>query len=108
MGGVEYIVAKDGNRWMINLQGDQFGPYETQRDAIQAAVEAAHTSGDQGYDAKVLVPVGINQFRTEWTYGHDQYPTQNGLRGLKVEDIDQGFGPLRSTNGRASQNANSE
>jgi len=59
---------------MIVLNGEDFGPYETQRTAIRAAVDAAHECGKQGIDAQVLVQGTDSKFRTEWTYGHDPYP----------------------------------
>jgi hypothetical protein len=41
---------------------------------MRAAVEAAHSSGRMGHDAQVLIQRQNNQWRTEWTYGHDPYP----------------------------------
>jgi hypothetical protein len=49
-------------------------PYEAQRNAIDAGIEAAHESGKRGIDAQVLVQGTGNKFRSEWTYGHDPYP----------------------------------
>jgi hypothetical protein len=39
-----------------------------------AAVSASHTNGNAGHDAQVLIQGANNQFRAEWTYGHDPYP----------------------------------
>ena len=60
--------------WKINYDGEHYGPYATQGDAIRAAVDAAHKAGENGDDAQVLVQGQNNHFRTEWTYGHDPYP----------------------------------
>jgi hypothetical protein len=71
---LQYVVVFDNNQWKISYDGQYFGPYSTQRTAIQAAVHGAHNAGKDGHDAQVLVQGENNQFRTEWTYGHDPYP----------------------------------
>jgi hypothetical protein len=68
-----YVVLHEGE-WKIKLDGTHYGPYKTQREAIQAAVATANKAGAQGHDAQVLVQGENHQFRTEWTYGHDPYP----------------------------------
>jgi hypothetical protein len=68
-----YVVLHQGH-WKISLDGTHHGPYATQAAAIKAAVDAAHEAGKRGMDAQVLVQGQNNQFRTEWTYGHDPYP----------------------------------
>jgi hypothetical protein len=68
-----YVVLHEGE-WKIKLNGEHYGPYKTQREAIQVAVDVANKSGIQGHDAQVLVQGENHQFRTEWTYGHDPYP----------------------------------
>ena len=67
----QYFIVLHQGEWKINIDGHRHGPYGTQRDAIKAAVELAH---DSGQDSQVLVQGANNQFRTEWTYGHDPYP----------------------------------
>lgn len=68
-----YVVLYQGH-WHIKFDERHYGPYGTQEAAIKAAVSAAHASGSQGHDAQVLVQGTNNQFRTEWTYGHDPFP----------------------------------
>ena len=68
---VRYFVVKHEGQWKIKLHDKHYGPYGTQRTAIRAAVDAAHEAGS---DAQVLVQGEDNQFRVEWTYGHDPYP----------------------------------
>lgn len=74
MARAQYIVVIHGGDWKISFDGKQFGSYSTQRDAIKAAVDAAHQSGKNGHDAQVLIQGKDNRFRTEWTYGNDPYP----------------------------------
>jgi hypothetical protein len=74
MARVRYFVVLHEEEWKIKFNEQHYGPYPTQREAIRAAVDAAHKSGTQGHHAQVLVQSVYRQFRTEWTYGHDPYP----------------------------------
>ena len=74
MARAQYFVVLHESQWKINLDGTHYGPYPTQAEAIRVAVDAAHNSGGKGHDAQVMVQGMNNQFRTEWTYGHDPYP----------------------------------
>ena len=69
-----YYVVLHGGEWKIKHDGQHVGHYQTQKGAITAAVNFAHQAGLNGHDAQVLVQGTNNQFRTEWTYGHDPYP----------------------------------
>ena len=71
MAHTPYIVFRDQGQWHIKSNGVHYGPYPTQRDAIRAAVDAAHEAGRKGLNGQVLLQ---DQFRTEWTYGEDPYP----------------------------------
>lgn len=68
---VQYFVVLHEGQWKISFNGKHYGPYDTQRAAIRAAVDAAHKAAG---DAQVLVQGQDNKFRTEWTYGNDPYP----------------------------------
>ena len=72
----QYIVVNQNGEWKISYAGKHYGPYTSQRDAIRAAVDAAHVNGEKGIDSQVLIQGMDNKFRTEWTYGHDPYPPQ--------------------------------
>lgn len=74
MARARYFVVLHEGEWKIKFDEKHYGPYPTQRDAIRAAVDAAHESGKKGLDAQVLIQGENNQFRTEWTYGNDPYP----------------------------------
>lgn len=68
-----FYVVHQGDAWRIKHANEYIGPYETQTAAIDKAVHLAKTSGQ---DAQVLVQGEDNQFRTEWTYGHDPRRTK--------------------------------
>lgn len=74
MARAQYAVVLHGGQWKIAFEGKHYGPYDTQKEAIKQAVNAAHKAGREGHDAQVLVQGTDNKFRTEWTYGHDPYP----------------------------------
>lgn len=74
MARAQYVVVLHQNEWKISFEGKHYGPYATQAAAIRVAVDTAQKAGKQGLDAQVLVQGQNNQFRTEWTYGHDPYP----------------------------------
>jgi hypothetical protein len=71
MGRAKYYVVRHEGEWKITYDGKRTDAYSTQKAAIRAAIDAAY--GSKG-DAQVFVQGENNQFRTEWTYGHDPYP----------------------------------
>jgi len=74
MARTQFIVVKHEGEWKINTDGKRSAPYRTQKEAIRAAVDAAHKAGREGRDSQVLIQGEDNAFRTEWTYGNDPYP----------------------------------
>ena len=66
-----YVVFREQGQWAIKSNGTRYGPYATQRDAVRAAVDAAHEAGLKGLNSQVLLE---DQFRIEWTCGKDPYP----------------------------------
>jgi hypothetical protein len=73
MARAHYYVLSNKGAWKVQLDGKDF-PFETQKEAMRAAVDAANASGEGGHDAQVLVQGQDGKWRTEWTYGHDPYP----------------------------------
>lgn len=51
----QYFVVLHDNQWKISFNGQHYGPYTTQQAAIRAAVDAAHSTGQKGHDAQVMV-----------------------------------------------------
>ena len=68
-----YFIQEGEERWFVSHSGAQY-PYQARRIAIEAAVDAANSSGKRGHDAQVLVRDGESDWRAIWTYGLDPYP----------------------------------
>lgn len=73
MAAEQYFILNDNNEWKISFNGKQYGPYETQQEAIEAAIDAAYAMGDIGIDSEVLVQDPDQPLRTAWSFGQDFY-----------------------------------
>ncbi len=71
-----YFIVQHGDDWMIEFHGEKFGPYQSDREAMLFAVDAAQKLGKQGKNAEVCVMGENGNFRPEWTYGRDAYPAR--------------------------------
>jgi hypothetical protein len=69
-----YIVVRQQDVWLIRFEGEEYGPYKTEREAKLFAIDAAHTLGAQGEDTQVLMLDETGELCPAWTYGHDPYP----------------------------------
>lgn len=74
MARAQYFVVLHEGTWKITYEGKHYGPYNSQKSAIDAATAAGRKAVALGRDAQVLVQGADNRFRTEWTYGNDPYP----------------------------------
>ncbi|MFB0872115.1 MULTISPECIES: DUF2188 domain-containing protein [unclassified Sphingobium] len=61
-----YIVLEHEGVWKINLDNKYYGPFATQKAAVEAATETARKAADGGYPASVLLMQGT-RFETLWT-----------------------------------------
>ena len=70
----QFIVVLHDGEWKVRHDGRHFGPFTTERGAILAAIEAAHSAGAHGHEPRVLVEgPNTKKLYVEWTYG-DPYP----------------------------------
>jgi len=53
--GIEYCVVRRDEGWMIERQGQLYGPYSSQHEAVREAVYVANYSIDHGLPAEVVV-----------------------------------------------------
>jgi hypothetical protein len=72
--GRRYLVMRRQDLWFIAFEGQEFGPYQSEREALLFAVDAAHRFGEQGEATQVLRIDENGDANPVWTYGLDPYP----------------------------------
>jgi hypothetical protein len=60
--------------WFIAFEGEEFGPYQSEREAMLFAVDAAHQFGEHREETQVLRVDESGDAKPVWTYGLDPYP----------------------------------
>jgi hypothetical protein len=71
---VEYIVRPSDDEWLIEHDGDRYGPYKNSREAMFFAVDAARKLGALGKNTSVKMTDHAGHALTTWNYGADRYP----------------------------------
>ncbi len=71
---IRYLVVREGDVWFIKFDGEEYGPYKTEREAMLFAIDAAHKLGGQGEPTEVLLVDEAGDLQPAWTYGQDPYP----------------------------------
>jgi hypothetical protein len=71
---VEYIVQRREDAWFIAYDGEDFGPYNSSREAMLFAVDVARKLGGRGKDTRVVLMDSTGQPCATWSYGVDSYP----------------------------------
>jgi hypothetical protein len=71
---VRYLIVRQGGVWFIKFEGEEFGPYQTEREVVLFAVDAARLLGDHGERTEVLRLDETGKASPIWTYGVDPYP----------------------------------
>jgi hypothetical protein len=71
---IEYVVRPRGDIWLIERDGDEYGPYKNGREALFFAIDAAHKFGELGRRTHVRQMDQAGQPLSTWTYGTDPYP----------------------------------
>jgi hypothetical protein len=70
----QYFVRQQGDVWMIQFDGAEYGPYKTEREALLFAIDAAQKLGENGQGTQVMLVDETGQPQPSWTFGHDAYP----------------------------------
>jgi hypothetical protein len=63
-----FVVRNADDTWTIQFQGEAFGPYKSQSEAMLFAVDAARKLGQHGDTAEVCLMGVDGHFRSEWAY----------------------------------------
>ena len=73
MAAEQYIILLHNNEWKISFKDKLYGPFDTQQEAIDAAIECAYAMGDIGIDAQVMIQAADEELKTAWSYSLDFY-----------------------------------
>jgi hypothetical protein len=73
MAAEQYFIVLHNNEWMISFKDKHYGPYDSQQEAIEAAIDCAYAMGDIGIDAQVLIQETDKELKTAWSYSLDFY-----------------------------------
>jgi hypothetical protein len=71
---VEYVVRPSDDTWLIEHDGDRYGPYKNCREAMFFAIDAANKLGALGKNTHVRMTDQAGHPLTTWNYGIDRYP----------------------------------
>jgi hypothetical protein len=71
---VEYIVRPSDDEWLIEHDGDSYGPYKNSREAMLFAIDAARKLGALGKNTSVKMTDHAGHPLTTWNYGVDRDP----------------------------------
>ena len=72
-----YLVMRQEDVWFITFNGEEFGPYQSEREAMLFAIDAAHKLGEKGEETQVLRVDENGDALPVWTYGLDPYPPKS-------------------------------
>jgi hypothetical protein len=61
-----YFIVREGDEWLIKYDGQQYGPYNSQNEAMVFAIDAARKLGTYGETAEVCLMGEDGHFHPEW------------------------------------------
>jgi hypothetical protein len=68
-----YLVVRDEDLWFIKFDDEEYGPYNTEREAMLFAIDAAQKLGEQGEETQVLLMADNGKALAVWTHGQHPY-----------------------------------
>ena len=69
-----YFVLRREDAWFIIFAGEEFGPYNSDREAKLFAIDAAYKLAEQGEESEVLMADETGALGPLWMSGRDPYP----------------------------------
>jgi hypothetical protein len=69
-----YLVVRQDDVWFIKFDGDEYGPYRSEREAMLFAIDAAQKLGEQGEATQVALLDEHCAAQPIWTFGQSPYP----------------------------------
>jgi hypothetical protein len=71
MAHLKYLIVSDQGQWKINHDGQVFGNYQSEQQAISRAMEAAFSSAMSGHKAEVVTQGRLGELKVVCVYGRD-------------------------------------
>jgi hypothetical protein len=69
-----YLVVRQQDAWFIMFNGEEFGPYRSEREATLFAIDAAHELAEYGQATEVVAAQETGEICPVWIHGQDAYP----------------------------------
>ena len=69
-----YLVVRQQDAWFIMFNGEEFGPYQSEREAKLFAIDAAHELAEYGQATEVMAADEGGRICPVWIHGQDAYP----------------------------------
>src|SRR5947207_9538218 len=66
-----YLVVRQQDAWFIMFGGEEFGPYNSEREAKLFAIDAAHELAEHGEETEVMVADETGEISPVWIHGQD-------------------------------------
>jgi len=70
-----YLVVRHRGEWFIKFHGEAYGPYNTEREAMRFAIDAAYKLGESGEESQVLSMDESGSIQSTWTHGQHPFPS---------------------------------
>jgi hypothetical protein len=70
-----YLVVRHRGEWFIKFHGEAYGPYNTEREAMRFAIDAAYKLGESGEESQVLSMDESGNIQSTWTRGQHPFPS---------------------------------
>jgi hypothetical protein len=69
-----YFIVRNQDAWLIKYGNQEFGPYQSQSEAMMFAIDAAKNLEKQGGEADVCLMGENGHFRSEWSTAQQVRP----------------------------------
>jgi hypothetical protein len=69
-----YLVVRRQDAWFIMFNGEEFGPYQSEREAQLFAIDAAHELAEYGQATEVMMADEAGGIVPLWVHGEDAFP----------------------------------
>lgn len=70
MSHLRYFVFDDQGAWKIDLNGQLYGDFRSEQEAISKAIENAFSNSMGGHKAEILIRDKVTgDFKVAWSYG---------------------------------------